>query len=55
MSERHGVEPNVEVEEEDALDLGGAVVGRRVQYQLHGVSEGLVRSESLLVGVVGEV
>ena len=55
VSERHGVEPNVEVEEEDALDLGGAVVGRRVQYQLHGVSEGLVRGESLLVGVVGEV
>ena len=51
----HGVEPDVEMEKEDTLYLGGAIVGRCVEYQLHGVSEGFVGGEGFLERVMGKV
>ena len=55
VSKGHGVEPNVEVEEENAVDCGGALVCRCVEYEFHGISEGFVCREGLFKGVVGEV
>ena len=55
VSESHRVEPNVEVEEENAVYFGSAVVSRGVEDQLHGVPESLISSEGLLEGVVGEI
>ena len=55
VSESHGVEPNVKVKKENAIYFGGAFVSRCVEYQLHGVSEGLVSGKGLLEGVVGEI
>ena len=55
VSKRHWVEPYVEMEEENAVYLRGAIIDRCVEYQLHGVSEGFVCGKGLLERIMGEI